>query len=58
MMSHDTSVKRAILIGKSVEVWDSFTFAAPSSELRALQVYCLSYYGSLAGRELGELKLN
>ena len=52
-MSHDTSVKRAILIGKSVEVRDSFAFAAPSSVLKALQVYCSSYYGSLAGWELG-----
>ena len=51
-MSHDITVKRAILIGKSCEVRDSFAFAAPSSVLRALQVYCSSYYGSLAGWDL------
>ena len=53
-MSHDTTAKRAILIGKSCEVCDSFAFAAPSSMLRALQVYCSSYYGSLAGWDLEE----
>ena len=51
-MSHDATVKRAILIGKSVEVRDSFGFASPPSVLRALQVYCSSYYGSLAGWQL------
>ena len=51
-MTHDTIVKRAILIGKSVEVRDSFSFAAPCSVLRAVQIYCSSYYGSLAGWEL------
>ena len=49
---HDVLVKRAVLISKLVEVRDSFAFASPSSVLRALQVYCSSYYGSLAGWEL------
>jgi hypothetical protein len=52
-MRHDATVKRAILIGKSVEVRDSFSFASPPSVLRALNVYCSSYYGSLAGWDLG-----
>ena len=51
-MRHDTTVKRAILIGKTVEVRDSFSFASPPSVLRALEVYCSSYYGSLAGWDL------
>ena len=51
-MSHNTTIKRAILIGKSVVVQDSFALAAASSVLRALQVYYLSYYSSLAGWEL------
>ena len=51
-MTHDTKVKRAILIGKTVEVRDSFSFASPPSVLRALQIYCSSYYGNLAGWEL------
>ena len=37
-MRHDATVKRAILISKSVEVQDSFSFASPPSVLRALQV--------------------
>ena len=52
-MSHDARVKRAVLIGQSVEVRDSFSFASPTSVLRALQVYCTSYYGSLASWDLG-----
>ena len=51
-MSYNTSVKRAILIGKSVEVRDCFRLASAPSVLRALNVYCSSYYGSLAGWEL------
>ena len=39
-MHHNITVKLAILIGKSVEVRDSFSLEAPSSILRALQVYC------------------
>ena len=52
-MTHDAEVKRAVLISKSVEVRDCFGFAAPQSVLRALSVYCSSYYGSLAGWDLG-----
>ena len=51
-MRHDAIVKRAILISKSVEVRESFSFASPPSVLRALQIYCSSYYGSLAGWDL------
>ena len=35
-----------------MEVRDSFSFASLPSVLKALQVYCSSYYGSLAGWEL------
>ena len=55
-LRHDVIVKQAVLISKSVEVHDSFTFASPPSVLKALQVYCSSYYGSLAGWELEEVK--
>ena len=51
-MKHDAFTKRAALIGKSVEVRESFSFASPSSVLRALDVYCSSYYGTLAGWDL------
>ena len=52
-MKHDIEVKRAILISKSAEVRDCFSFASPTSVLRSLNVYCSSYYGSLSGWDLG-----
>ena len=52
-MKHDNEVKRAILISKSIEVRDCFSFASPPSVLRSLNVYCSSYYGSLSGWDLG-----
>jgi hypothetical protein len=52
-MTHDAYTKRAAFIGKSVEVRDSFNFASPPSVLRALNVYCSAYYGTLAGWDLG-----
>ena len=36
----------------SVEVRDSFSFASPPSVLRALDIYCSAYYGTLAGWDL------
>ena len=51
-MSYNASIKRAILIGKSVEVQDYFRFVSAPSVLRALNVYRSSYYGSLAGWDL------
>ena len=52
-MKYDAEVKRSVLISKSVEVRDCFSFASPPSVLRALNVYRSSYYGSLAGWDLG-----
>ena len=40
------------LIGKSVEVRDSFNFASLLSVLRALDIYCSSYYGTLSRWDL------
>ena len=51
-MSYDGKVKRAQYIGKSVEVRDTFSFAIPPEVLTALDKYCTSYYGCLAGWDL------
>ena len=52
-MTFDGQVKRAQYIGKSVEVRESFGFASPPEVLTALNIYCTSYYGCLAGWDLG-----
>ena len=52
-MAYDAKVKRAVYIGKSVEVRDIFSFASPPDILTALDKYCTSYYGCLAGWDLG-----
>ena len=52
-MTHDSKIKRAQYIGKSVEVRESFGFASPPDVLTALNLYCTSYYGCLAGWDLG-----
>ena len=52
-MTYDSKVKRAQYIGKSVEVRESFGFASPPEVLTALNLYCTSYYGCLAGWDLG-----
>ena len=46
-MDHDCNVARARLIDQTVEVRKSFSFASPVEVLRAMQVYCTSYYGSM-----------
>ena len=50
-MQHNTTVKRAVLIGKTVEVRDSFSFTLPPSFLRALEIFFSSNHGSLEGWE-------
>ena len=52
-MDLDIRTKRAAYIGQSLEVRESFKFASPVEILTALEMYCSSYYGSLAGWELG-----
>ena len=46
-MEHDAKVARARYIDQTVEVRQAFSFASPVEVLRALQVYCTSYYGSM-----------
>ena len=45
-MEHDAAVKRAKFITTSTEIRELFKFAAPSEILKALKIYCNSYYGS------------
>ena len=45
-MEQDASVKRAKLITTSTEIRELFKFAAPSEVLKALKIYCNSFYGS------------
>ena len=46
-MEHDTKIKRAEFIDKSVEVRGVFNFASPVEILKALKIYCSSFYGSM-----------
>ena len=46
-MEHDAHVARARYIDQTVEVRQSFAFASPVEVLRALQIYCTSYYGAM-----------
>ena len=45
-MEQDAAVKRAKLITTSTEIRELFKFAAPSEVLKALKIYCNSFYGS------------
>ena len=47
LMDHDTLVKRAQFIDKSVEFRDMFHWAAPADVLKALKTYCSSFYGCM-----------
>ena len=46
-MEHDSNVARARFIDQNVEVRQTFGFASPAEVVRALQVYCTSFYGSM-----------
>ena len=46
-LDHDTLVKRAQFISRSVEVRNMFSWAAPADLLRILKVYCSAFYGSM-----------
>ena len=46
-MDHDSAVKSAQFIDKSVEIRSMFGFAAPADVLQALKTYCSDFYGSM-----------
>ena len=53
-MEHDAKIKRAEFIDKSVEIRETFKFASPVEILRALKIYCSSFYGSMLWDLTGE----
>ena len=46
-MDHDSVIKRAQFIEKSVEVRTMFEWASPTDVLKALKTYCSSFYGAM-----------
>ena len=52
-LTHDTEVKRAEYIAKSMELREMINFASPVEVLAATEVYCSDYYRSLAGWDFG-----
>ena len=46
-MEHDTVVKKAKFIDESVEVRTMFHWAAPPDILKAMKVYCSTFYGCM-----------
>ena len=58
-MDHDTVVKRAQFIDRSVEVRSMFGWAAPADILKVLKTYCSAFYGSmlwdLGGEKAGQV---
>ena len=53
LMDSDILAKKAQYISQSLNVRDTFKFASPVEVLGALNTYCSSYYGCLAGWDLG-----
>ena len=49
-MSMDARIKRGSYIGKSLEVMDSFNFAAPSEVLGAIKLFASDLYGGMLWR--------
>ena len=45
-MEHDAAIKRATFIRSSVEIRETFKFAAPAEVLKALKIHSNSFYGS------------
>ena len=54
MMDHDAVIKRAKFIDQSVEVRNMFHWAAPADVLKALKIYCSSFYGAMLWNLMGE----
>ena len=53
-MEHDAKIKRAEFIYKSDEVRQTFKFASPVEIMRALKIYCSSFYGAMLWDLTGE----
>ena len=46
-MEMDTRMRRGAYIGRSLEVQDAFSFAAPAETLGAVKLYCCDLYGGM-----------
>ena len=46
-MDYDITVKKAIMINRSVEIRDVFSFAEPEQILTAVKLYAGHFYGSM-----------
>ena len=53
-MEMDTRMRRGSYIGRSLEVQDAFTFAAPAETLGAVKLYCCDLYGGMLARLGGQ----
>ena len=53
-MEYDAKLKRAEFIDKSVEIRQTFKFASPVEIMRALKIYCSSFYGAMLWDLTGE----
>jgi hypothetical protein len=53
-MEHDANMKRAAFISRSVEIRENFDFASPVEVLRAMKIYCSSFYGCMLWDLRGE----
>ena len=56
-MDQDTIVKKAKFINESVQIRTMFDFASPFEVMRAIKVYCSSFYGCMLW-DLGGEKTN
>ena len=46
----DTRMRRGAYIGRSLEIQEAFSFAAPAEVLAALKLYCCDLYGGMLAR--------
>ena len=49
-MNMDTTMRRGAFIGKTLEVQEAFSFAAPAEVLGAVKLYCGDLYGGMLAR--------
>ena len=53
-MEMDTQMRRGAFIGRSLEIQEAFSFAAPAEALAAVKLYCCDLYGGMLARLGGQ----
>jgi hypothetical protein len=53
-MEMDTQMRRGAFIGRSLEIQEAFSFAAPAEVLAAVKLYCCDLYGGMLARLGGQ----